>query len=84
MSLSDKALKVTKTDAEWRKVLTPEQYHLTQEHGTERAFTSPHWNEKAPGTYRCVCCDEPLFSADTKFNSGTGWPSFWARSTRAQ
>jgi peptide-methionine (R)-S-oxide reductase len=70
------ALKVTKTDAEWRKQLTPEQFHITREHGTERAFTGPHWNEKRAGTYACVCCDTPLFSSQTKFDSGTGWPSF--------
>ena len=70
--------KLTKSDDEWRKQLTPEQYYVTREHGTERAFTGPHVSEKRAGTYVCVCCGEPLFAADTKFDSGTGWPSFSA------
>ena len=70
--------KISKTDSEWRKQLTPEQYRVTREHGTERAFTGPNWDEKAAGMYRCVCCDAPLFDAATKFDSGTGWPSFFA------
>jgi peptide-methionine (R)-S-oxide reductase len=69
---------VTKSEAEWRAQLTPEQYHVTREHGTERAFTGPFWDEKRPGTYSCVCCGTPLFSAKTKYDSGTGWPSFYA------
>ena len=68
--------KITKTDAEWRKTLTPEQYHVARKHGTERAFTGQHWNNHATGTYRCVACDLELFASDTKFESGTGWPSF--------
>ena len=71
-------MRIEKSDAEWRSELTPEQYHVTREHGTERAFTGPHWNTKDDGLYRCVCCGKPLFSSDAKFDSGTGWPSFFA------
>lgn len=71
------AAKVIKSDAEWRKQLTPEQYYVTREHGTERAFTGPHLNEKREGTFTCACCGEPLFGANAKFESGTGWPSFY-------
>lgn len=70
--------KVLRSDADWRRELTPEQYHVTREHGTERAFTGPYWDEKRAGTYSCVCCSAPLFASDTKYESGTGWPSFWA------
>jgi peptide-methionine (R)-S-oxide reductase len=68
---------VVKTDEEWRRELTPEQYHITREKGTERAFTGPYWNNKAEGLYECVCCGSPLFDSSTKYESGTGWPSFW-------
>ncbi len=65
------------TDAELKQRLTPLQYEVTQRAGTERAFTGEYWNEKAPGIYHCVVCDEPLFSSETKYDSGSGWPSFW-------
>ena len=70
------AEKVTKTEAEWKQKLTDEQYHVTREAGTECAFTGQYWNTKDAGMYRCVCCGAPLFDSQTKFNSGTGWPSF--------
>ncbi|MGE0439636.1 MAG: peptide-methionine (R)-S-oxide reductase MsrB [Gemmatimonadales bacterium] len=70
--------KVTKTEAEWRAELTPEQYRITRQQGTERAFTGEYHDEHAAGTYHCVCCGEPLFSSDTKYDSGSGWPSFFA------
>jgi len=70
------AEKVTKSEAEWKQLLTPEQFHVTREAGTECAFTGAYWNTKDPGMYHCVCCGEPLFDSNTKFNSGTGWPSF--------
>jgi len=68
--------KVAKTDAEWRRELTPEQYHVTRQHGTEPAGTSPLNREKRAGTFSCVCCGEPLFASAAKFESGSGWPSF--------
>ena len=67
-----------KSDEEWRKELTPEQFHVARQHGTERPFSSPLNSEKRPGMFNCVCCGAPLFSSSTKFDSGTGWPSFWA------
>ena len=71
------AEKVLKTDGEWKEKLTPEQFRVTRKKGTERAFTGEHWNTKEEGMYRCVCCDVPLFDSATKFDSGTGWPSFY-------
>jgi peptide-methionine (R)-S-oxide reductase len=65
------------SDAELRERLTPQQYQVTQQAGTERAFTGEYWNTKAPGVYHCIVCDAPLFSSDTKYDSGSGWPSFW-------
>ena len=67
-----------RTNEEWREKLTPEQYRITREKGTEPAFTGEYWDHKEAGVYRCVCCGTPLFSSETKYDSGTGWPSFYA------
>lgn len=69
--------KIIKADDEWKKQLSPEQYQVARKAGTEPAFTGKYWNTKDKGTYQCACCGQPLFSADAKFDSGTGWPSFW-------
>ena len=68
---------VERSAEEWKQSLTPEQFQVARCGGTERAFTGAYWNNKATGMYHCVCCGAPLFSSDTKFDSGTGWPSFW-------
>lgn len=75
--------KVSKTDEEWRSQLSPEAYHVARQHGTERAFSHASHDDKTNGTYNCVCCGEPLFSSETKFDSGTGWPSFFAPVTES-
>jgi peptide-methionine (R)-S-oxide reductase len=70
--------KIAKSDAEWQKDLSPEEFAVARKKGTERAFTGRYWNNHEPGMYRCVCCGAELFRSDEKFDSGTGWPSFWA------
>lgn len=77
MSDTTRADRVVKSDAEWKTQLSPEEYYVTRQHGTERAFTHPYNALKAAGVYKCVACGEPLFDADTKYDSGSGWPSFF-------
>lgn len=69
--------KITKSEEEWKKQLSPEQFYVARKAGTEPAFTGKYWRTKDTGTYNCVCCGQPLFTSDTKFDSGTGWPSFY-------
>ncbi len=76
--MNDEAKDLPASEDEWRERLTPEQFAVTRQCGTERAFTGKYWDHHEDGTYRCVCCGAELFDADTKFDSGTGWPSFWA------
>jgi peptide-methionine (R)-S-oxide reductase len=76
--MTDTPKKISKSEQEWQDQLTPEQYRVTRMKGTEQAFTGEYWNHKEEGVYRCVCCGEPLFDSGTKYDSGTGWPSFWA------
>jgi peptide-methionine (R)-S-oxide reductase len=77
MSETTNRPKVVKSDAEWQKELTPEQYYITRKHGTEPAWTGPYLNEKSKGVYNCVACGAPLFSSEAKYDSGSGWPSFF-------
>lgn len=73
----EKKMKVVKTEEEWKQILSPEEYYVTREHGTERAFTGKYWDNHEKGIYVCVACGQELFNSDTKFDSGTGWPSFY-------
>ena len=76
-ALADGVARVEKTDAEWQAQLTPAEFHITRQGGTEPAFTGIYWDTKTKGTYNCKCCDAPLFDSETKYDSGSGWPSFY-------
>lgn len=80
--MADPSVKVERSNDQWREQLSPEQFQVAREGGTERAFSGIYWNHKGQGTYQCVCCGADLFSSDTKFDSGTGWPSFWDGAAR--
>ena len=80
--MADPSVKVERSKDQWREQLSPEQFQVAREGGTERAFSGIYWNHKGQGTYQCVCCGADLFSSDTKFDSGTGWPSFWDGAAR--
>ncbi len=69
--------RLEKTEAEWQRILTPAQFRVTRQHGTEAAYSGVYWNAKDEGVYHCICCEQPLFDSKTKFDSGTGWPSYW-------
>ena len=75
--------KINKSEEEYKKMLTPEEYHILREKGTEPAFSGEYWNSHEKGTYKCRACGEALFSSETKFDSGTGWPSFWAQASES-
>lgn len=75
--MSESKTKIHKSDEEWKRQLSREQFHVTRRKGTERAFTGKYHDSKTPGTYTCICCGAPLFSSEHKFDSGTGWPSYW-------
>jgi peptide-methionine (R)-S-oxide reductase len=81
--MADKAEELPTDEAGWRDRLTPEQFEVTRRGGTEPAFTGIYWDHKGDGVYRCICCDEVLFTSDTKYDSGSGWPSFWEPTSEA-